>query len=861
MPQLYRYLSLVILLLLLGVAFWPSREEGPRTYYEIVQPGPRDPGKMSGASHAMDLWWNSRAYPNDVIDMQALSAAHQEHKLNATAGNKTSSNAWEAIGPHNVGGRTLRILFNPQNENTLWLGSAGGGLWVSHTAGVGADAWQRVSTGFPVLGVAAIAINPLDTNEMYIGTGEVYNYQKVGNRVAIRTTRGSYGIGILKSTDGGVTWSKSLDWGYSELKGVQDMLINPQNPNTVFAATSEGIYRSLDAGATWNVVETMLMATDLEYHPTDTNVLVAALGNFATFGHGIYRSLDGGATWNKSLSGLPTSYTGKATLSVTADAPYLWYASIADSLAGIGLYRSTNNGASWAQINNTDYALYQGWYSHDVGVSPFDRDWVMCVGVDAWKSADGGASLGRVSFWFNWFLNFAPTIGGQEGSADYVHADIHEIVYHPSNPNTVYFATDGGVFRSQDQATTFTGHNGRLQTTQFYANLSNSTQDSNLAIGGLQDNSTVVYDGTKAWYKVIGGDGCHTEINPQDDNVIYGSAQYLYLAKSTNRGVSFDPLSLPSGGSFNTAFVSPYSMCDAFPDLLVAARNEVYTSTNGGNTWNIATSTINSRPVLKIEIDPTNCTTIWASMVPGNGIRSQLYRSTDFGNSWLDVTGTLPDRYYHDIAVNLQDANQAYVALGGFGTDHAFTTTDAGATWTSISNGLPDVPANNILPDPQNPSILYLANDLGVYVSTDAGANWTSYSTDLPEAVIGMDLSYSPANRKLRLATHGNGVFEVDMLSPIVGIAPPVDREFVAALVPNPAVDQSRLRFELPEAASGRIEVRAIDGRAVVAPLDMDLGSGVHEIALPVNELAAGTYLVNVTFGELHTVERLLVTN
>src|SRR4029450_6467691 len=134
---------------------------------------------------------------------------------------------WEAIGPMNFGGRTLALCFNPLNPNTIFAGSASGGLWRSFTAGIGPNAWHQIETGFPLLGVAAIAINPTDSNEIFIGTGEVYNDQNTGTGFAVRTTRGTYGIGILKSSDGGMTWSKSLDWQYDELKGVQDILINP----------------------------------------------------------------------------------------------------------------------------------------------------------------------------------------------------------------------------------------------------------------------------------------------------------------------------------------------------------------------------------------------------------------------------------------------------------------------------------------------------------------------------------------------------------------------------------------------------------------------------------------------------------
>lgn len=862
MHSILRNFSLLAFLFLLILAFAPSEQNNPHspaTYNETARHGPRDPLKMSGAAHAMDMWWQSRAYPGDHIDMAALSRGYETHRQNLAQTHKTAVNQWDALGPHNVGGRTLRLLFNPQNSNTMYLGSAGGGLWRSYSAGEGVEAWHRVPTGFPVLGVAAIAINPIDTNEIYIGTGEVYNYQKVGNRLAIRTTRGSYGIGILKSTNGGVTWSKSLDWAYQDLKGVQDMVINPSNPSTVLAATSEGIYRSLNSGATWDLVEPTLMGVDLEYQPGDTSFVMASLGNFGSANGGIYRSTDGGGSFTKMTGGLPASFTGKITLSVTSSTPFVWFASIADSLNGIGLYRSTDLGGSWTNINTTDYQSYQGWYSHDVGVSPFNPNWITCAGVDTYKSTSGGTGLVQASYWYNWYIGYAPPIGGAEGSDDYVHADVHEVIYHPTEPATVYYATDGGVFRSQDQAVTFVPLNGSLQTTQFYANFSNSVQDSTMAIGGLQDNSTVIYQGNKAWYKVIGGDGCHTEIDPFDDQNIYGSAQYLYLVKSTNRGVGFYNLNFPGGGQGNSAFVSPFSMCRANPEIVYAGETAVYSTYDGGTNWSIAATSINGNPVLKILLDPSDCSRMWASMVPRGTIRSELYLSTTGGTTWNNVTGTLPDRYYHDIDINPNDPDEVLVALGGFGTDHLYRTTDAGQSWTSIGAGLPDVPANNVLIDPLATNNIYLANDLGVYVSVNGGLNWQPYGHNLPEAVMAMDLSYSPSNRKIRLATHGNGAYEADMFDPSTSIATVDEPAFGLEIVPNPAIDHASIGLDLAKAAKVTVSVHTVDGKQVMPTSTARYEKGRQTIELPVSGWAAGVYLVSVSADGKSETKRLVV--
>lgn len=810
----------------------------------------------------MDNWFESRAYPTGVIDVARMTAAYSDHKQARAGMHKTALHDWEALGPHNIGGRTLALAFNPLNDATLWAGSAGGGLWRSYTAGTGLTAWHRVPTGFPVLGVAAIAINPADSNEIYIGTGEVYNYQKTGNRTAIRTTRGSYGIGILKTTDGGNTWGKALDWAYDELKGVQDIKINPLNHSTVLAATSEGLYRSLDGGLNWNLQESTLMANDILYDPLDTNTVFVTFGNMGTPNGGIYRSTNGGVSFSRVTTGLPATFTGKIMLGVTPDAPVHWYASVADSLAGIGLYRSTDGGSSWTQVNNTDYQRWQGWYSHDVEVSPTNRDWLQCAGVDNWKSTDGGNTLFQVSFWFNWFLNQTVPIGGPEGSFDYCHGDIHRIYFHPNQPNTIYFATDGGIFRSTDGGNSFEGLNAMYQTTQFYADMSNSVTDSNHTVGGLQDNATVMYEGTKAWYKAIGGDGCSAEISRTNSQIVYASYQNLGILRSVDGGQTYSQLpSLPTGSSANTSFVGPYDLCDANSDIVYAGRDIVYYTSDGGNNW-FATnggSPINGNKTLKIRVDPFDCSRAVVSVIPLNGQRSTLWRTTNGGASYANITGSLPDRYYTDIVISENDPDEIWVTLGGFGTTHVYRTTNAGTAWDPVGfMQLPDVPTNNIVIDPMNPSNIYVANDLGVYASSDGGVNWDPFSDALPEAVMAMDLSISPFNRKLRLGTHGNGVYEVDLLGPFIGI-PEANATLQPTLYPNPLRDWTVLTFELAHAAWVNLYVTDLQGRKVIDYGNVAYASGRQEKSIYASDLCNGIYTVVLETGGHRETLRILV--
>ena len=357
---------------------------------------PEKPHKISGALKALNLWSRQRAYPNDFIPAVGHYAAFKlsKQKLNKSTTQITVP-PWEAIGPHNMGGRTLALAFNPLNPNTIYAGSASGGLWRSYTGGVGAEAWEYVATGFPVLAVSSIAIAPDDSNTIYIGTGEVYNYQAAGTGAAYRATRGTYGIGILKTTDGGLTWSPSLDWSYNQEHGVWAVKINPLNPNTVWAATTEGTYKSTDGGTTWSRVHDVIMATDLVINPIDTNVVIIGCGNFGSEGHGIYRTIDGGSTWTKPTVGLPATFNGKAMLSISKTMPQFVFASIGNGFSSYDgatwLCLSGDGGENWSTASTQDYSLWQGWFAHDVAVDPSDFVNVVAVGIDVWKSNSLGS--------------------------------------------------------------------------------------------------------------------------------------------------------------------------------------------------------------------------------------------------------------------------------------------------------------------------------------------------------------------------------------------------------------------------------------------------------------------------------------
>ena len=239
----YRNHLLIFSILLMGFSIYYLYTN---QYSSLTPEGIKD-NIQTGAKNSLGYIHSVRTYPFDDIPKKGLSESFSELQIRKNKRSKIFQ--WESIGPTNIGGRTLALAIHPENPDILFVGSASGGLWKSTTGGSGLNAWEYVPTGHQVLGVAAIEIDTNDPNTMFIGTGEAYgsseNYPGIG---PVRTTRGSYGIGILKSTDGGLSWTKSLDWSLNQKRAVQKIQINPLRSESIWAATTDGVYKSTDGG-------------------------------------------------------------------------------------------------------------------------------------------------------------------------------------------------------------------------------------------------------------------------------------------------------------------------------------------------------------------------------------------------------------------------------------------------------------------------------------------------------------------------------------------------------------------------------------------------------------------------------------
>ena len=815
-------------------ALWPRAEADGEAGSERR----RSPYAISGAAEALVFWELQRAYPSGVFPSEGLTAAYAQRQALA-AREARDGTAWEPMGPTNNGGRTLAVALNPLRGETVWLGSAGGGLWRSYRAGLDAS-WHRVATGFPLTSTTTVALAPSDTGVVYVGTGEVYRYRDAQGGVVERPTRGSYGIGILKSADGGATWSHALDWSLNQERGVARIRVNPNDPDDVWAATTEGVYRSTDGGGTWQNVHPVVMAMDLVLRPDDPDWAIASHGDQDSPGKGIYRTTDGGDTWTQLTNGVPSDFIGKIILD-THPNPDVVYASVGDGISTSAsnrtwLLRTLDGGDTWQTVSTLDYADYQGWFAHYVGVNPLAPDTVFMCGVQCYKSYNGGFS----------------TTGGP---AD-IHVDHHAIAFHPTDPDVAYLAEDGGIFRTVDGGRTYQNLNAGYVTLQFYNGTSHGVTDSLVALAGAQDNNSWLWQGSPTWRNVNGGDGSWTAIDTEDPDVQYTSSQYLNISRTTNRWLT-NPFgqNVSPPGQGNTAFIAPYVLAPSEPTRLYAGSAYVYRSNNRGDSW--ATTNggqpLDGNAAVAMAVSLTDPDVVYATTAPdripggGRGTRTGAFVTRNGGTTWTDITGTLPDRILMDVAVHPTDDRIAYVAASGFGTGHVFKTTDGGASWADVTGTLPDAPTSAVIVDPAFPDEVYAGNDVGVFVSRDGGATWESFNAGLPEAVLVADLQVSPLDRTLRVATHGNGMWKRPLVRVPVANEPGAAPEgFALEAAPNPVRGQATVTFRLPEAGPVRLAVYDVRGRRVALLIDGSRPAGRHTARLDATRLAAGAYTVRL---------------
>ncbi|HUM02618.1 MAG TPA: hypothetical protein VL084_10040 [Thermoanaerobaculia bacterium] len=727
------------------------RERGP-SGARRARPLPINYGRLDPSARLRSAWRTK---------LDALHFPKGAFSLEGSLALPVSGSTWQNLGPTNFAGRVSALAVDPTKASVIYRGTAGGGVWKTTDGGT---TWKPLTDDLGNLSIGAIAVAPSKPQTVYVGTGE-----------GALGIDGIDGIGFIKSTDGGATWTLPVSVSAGKFFAIN---VHPTNPNELLAATSAGIQKSIDGGATWKTVFSKYAGTEIARVPGSPAKLLATVWDISSaqpsWNGFVYRSTDGGDTWTEVGGPGKAPFdpdTGRLSLSIAPKAPATVYVLAAtasgdsqncgqDPVDQLGIYRSTDGGTTWQFRANPvtgscasgfDSILAgQGWYANTIRTAASSATTVYAGGLDLWKSTDGGATWTKKSRW-----DLEPS------SSHYVHADIHALVYAGTK---LLIGDDGGVHRTTDNGATFTGLNTGIVTRQYYA-IGISKTDRNLLLGGAQDNGTNIRVGTTTQYsEVIGGDGFGVAAHPTNPSVLYGSVYSSRVFRSTDGGAHFDEITPNFGPDENRPFITPLTIDPVNGSVLYTGSNFLWKTTDGGTTWAKTSATDlgdGSRRgyLTKIAVAPSDPKQILTAT--GAGV---VKLSTDGGATWKTMAG-LPARYASHVEFDPASPATFYVSFMASGTaPRLLKTTDAGGTFTRIDAGLPPFPVHVVRVDPGDSKTLYAGTDVGLFRSSDGGASWGRFGTGLP-AVSVWDLALLPDGSMLRVATHGRGFYELNVTS------------------------------------------------------------------------------------------------
>lgn len=768
-----------------------------------------------------DWFINQRIFPYGTIDYEAYSSAvnyvsNERRKLRS----QSLISSWQYAGPENVGGRITDVEMHPSSMQVMYLCAASGGIFKSINAGT---SWLPIFDDQPTLSIGDLAIAPSDPNTLYAGTGEA---NAGGGSLTYD------GMGIFKSDDAGNTWNYA---GLDSTRNTGRIAINPFNKDIVYAATmgdlfgntsQRGIYKTYNGGSSWQQVLFLNDSTgaiDVVVHPQNPDTVYACMWtrvrrpdrrNYGGPASGIYRSYDGGNTWTKLTNGLSIpGNPGRIGIDISQSDPDILFATVTDETgAHQGIFKTINSGDSWTPVGATGgFATYSYWYGR-IKIDPVDPDVVFFIDFDLHKSTNGGISWNT--------------------PATAVHVDQHEVYIHPLNNNLILLGNDGGFYKSNNGGSTWT-HNETLPITQFYT-CEMDEQNPLTLYGGTQDNGviTTATGNLNDWYQIWGGDGFVVLVDPNDPSQVYTESQYGNLNTGTT--------GIPFNDRFN--WNTPFILNPLNSNSLFLGTNKMYKSTNRGQSWNVIspdltgnTGNANFSPIVyetitTIAVSAADTNIIYAGTDDGH-----VWTTVNNGVSWNDISSGLPVRWVTRIAADPFDPLQAYVALSGYryhdNMSHIYHTDNGGQSWTDIGGNLPDVPINDVVIDTVNNS-LYVATDAGVFYSYSGSTNWQVLGTSLPLAPV-TDLRIHYPTMTLLAATYGRSMYKYD-LNTLTTLAnfQSAKNNISISLHPVPFKNNAFVQLYLPENSSGKLSIYDNSGKEIKVIKKGSFNSGLNKITL-----------------------------
>lgn len=755
-----------------------------------------------GAQQAAEWFMHQRAFPGKTIPAGAYQAALSEVRrkwptMVRSAPRSANRNAiataggppvpWTSVGPapiiyngatfsgnFDVAGRINTIAIDPTPaSNTIYIGAASGGIWKTTNGGT---TWAPISDFQCAITMGALAVDPVNPQIVYAGTGE-----------GVFAIDAYQGCGFMRSTNGGSTWTEVGPAAFQNQTGgarINRIIINvPTAGSTtttiLIAATNFGIYRSVNSGQTWTAVATGAgIFTDITVDPLSPNILYA--GRYLSGTGGIYKSTDTGLTWTKVTSGLPTSGYARVVLAAAPSASGTVYASFS-ALDGtlFGVYKTTDFGATWAKIAATGVdCKLQCWYDMQLAVDPTSASIVYFSGFSLYRSIDAGLT----------FSNIGLTI----------HVDHHIVAFDPNLNTTIYAGSDGGIFKSVDNGTNWTGLNTTLSITQFYPGISVSPTSATTFLAGAQDNGTTEGGTALGWSSQIGGDGAQTAYDFKTGATFAGltSGSSKLSPRRRNAGSSVwnvKSTGINTGDNYN--WVPPMTMDPRNPSVLYFGTNKVYRTTNSGDGWTVISPDLSNGTgsLTTIAVSAADSQVVYAGTDDG-----RIQMTTNLGATWAVGSGA-PTKYVTKIIVDPLDPRIAYATFSGFTGGHVSKTT-TGKAWTDISFNLPNAPVNGIVFQPGTRE-LDVATDVGVFALAEGATSWVPLMTSLPSVPV-IDLVYDGPRGRLVAATHGRGIWTLPVATAVLrgditagGTLAADDAQAILSAVVGKALPTNAVRF------------------------------------------------------------------
>lgn len=659
---------------------------------------------------------------------------------------RSQAGSWQILGPvqqpanngtgqPNGMGRINALAYDPTNPLRIWAGAASGGLWVTSDGG---QSWTGLSDTLPTLGVSSLAVDPINPSIVYMGTGD-------------RDHGDAPGVGVMKSYDGGFNWIMSNNGMGNRVVGA--LLIHPNNPAILLAATNAGIFRSVDSAATWTLTSSASNFKDMVFHPTNPNIVYAASGgNF-------FRSVNNGQSWSPVSNGLPGGNRG--VIGVSPHTPDMVYFLLTNQQTFKGMYRSLDAGLSFTMRSDSPNIMGysptgsdqsgQSWYNLAIAVDPDNANTVYAGGVNVWKSNDGGVNWQINSHWYG------------AGGIPAVHADCHYLGYAPNG--RLYSGNDGGVHYTDNGGNTWTEISSGLAVSQIYK-LGQSAKVRDQVMTGYQDNGSAIYLGT-GWLTVAGGDGMECAVNYANPDRTYGTYYYgslFRLYQNSYEGTIGENGS--NGINESGAWVSPFILHKTDPNTLFLGMSSVWRSTNANAPnpqsviWqNIAPNTGGSN-MLALEQSSADPDLLYASKYNSSFFRCD--NVNDASPVFINLTSQLPHSgLVKAIATHPTQPGTLWIIQDR----KVFRSDNRGTTWTDITGNLPDIPLNTLVYYRRAVDGLYLGTDLGVFYRDYHTGDWMPFSNGLPYTaeITELEIWYDTLNGstdRIRASTYGRGLWE-----------------------------------------------------------------------------------------------------